>query len=84
MVDTMFEDVAEMYPALKICQKIAEGSEEGVWQALREHEEKAPYPSPKGCGIYRDGIYMDIAILSGHKHIVKLLLSLSFFLKNMR
>ncbi len=77
----MFEHMVENhpdYPELWIWQKIAEGSEEGVRQALREHQEKSLYPSPRGRGIYRDGIYMDIAILSGHKHMVKLLLSLSF------
>ncbi|MBS5607211.1 MAG: hypothetical protein KHX84_23070, partial [Enterocloster asparagiformis] len=69
-------------PQVQLYLAIKDGNEEKIRSALGEHHRKFvehfQFEEPVGRGIYENGIFMDTAILSGRRSIVKLLLELGF------
>ena len=78
----MWEEWELKSPQVQLYLAIKEGNEEKIRSALEEHHryvlEHFHFEEPVGGGIYENGIYMDTAILSGRRSIVKLLLELGF------
>ena len=78
----MWEEWELKSPQVQLYLAIKDGNEEKIRSALGEHHryvlEHFHFEEPVGGGIYENGIYMDTAILSGRRSIVKLLLELGF------
>ena len=77
----MWEEWELKSPQVQLYLAIKDGNEEKIRSALGEHHryvlEHFHFEEPVGGGIYENGIYMDTAILSGRRSIVKLLLELT-------
>lgn len=69
-------------PQVKLYMAICEGDEGKIREALEAYHQKyleySKFGMPVGRGIYEDGVFLDTAILSGRRDIVRLLLELGF------
>lgn len=78
----MWHDWELESPQVKLYLAVRRGEEEKIREALREYHrqvfEQHKIEATVGQGIYEDGLFLDTAILSGRRHIVRLLLELGF------